>query len=130
MCAHNARIDCFTELVGSSAFGEKLKEQVEERLRFYDEGVAPTKNATAMQARPRLGFSTGFRCACAFYYRRASRPQRTPRPCRRAPVWGSVQGFEVPALLQQEGVAPTKNATAMQARPVTPCTLQGLGARV
>lgn len=30
-------------------FGEKMKEQVEERLRFYDEGIAPTKNTTAMQ---------------------------------------------------------------------------------
>lgn len=43
------RIDCFTEFTGTSAFGEKLKEQVEERLRFYDEGIAPTKNAAAMQ---------------------------------------------------------------------------------
>ena len=42
------RIDCFME-VATAAFGEKLKEQVEERLRFYDEGVAPTKNLTAMQ---------------------------------------------------------------------------------
>ena len=33
----------------TSAFGEKLKEQVEERLRFYEEGVAPSKNVTAMQ---------------------------------------------------------------------------------
>ena len=28
-----------------------MKEQVEERLRFYDDGIAPTKNVTAMQAR-------------------------------------------------------------------------------
>ena len=31
-----------------------MKEQVEERLRFYDEGIAPTKNVTAMQARPHV----------------------------------------------------------------------------
>lgn len=42
------RIDCFSEL-STNAFGEKLKEQVEERLRFYEEGIAPTKNSTAMQ---------------------------------------------------------------------------------
>lgn len=42
------RIDCFSEMA-SSAFGEKMKEQVEERLRFYDEGIAPMKNITAMQ---------------------------------------------------------------------------------
>lgn len=42
------RIDCFSE-VASSAFGDKMKEQVEERLRFYDEGIAPQKNITAMQ---------------------------------------------------------------------------------
>ncbi len=44
------RIDCFSEMA-SNAFGEKMKEQVEERLRFYDEGVAPMKNITAMQVR-------------------------------------------------------------------------------
>lgn len=43
-----SRIDCFME-VATSAFGEKMKEQVEERLRFYEDGVAPTKNITAMQ---------------------------------------------------------------------------------
>ena len=43
------RIDCFTELTGTNAFGEKLREQVEERLRFYEEGIAPSKNADAMQ---------------------------------------------------------------------------------
>jgi nucleolar protein 56 len=44
-----SRIDCFME-VATSAFGDKMKEQVEERLRFYEEGVAPTKNLAAMQA--------------------------------------------------------------------------------
>ena len=51
MHTYPRRIDCFTELVGTAAFGEKLREQVEERLRFYEEGVAPSKNTTAMQAR-------------------------------------------------------------------------------
>ena len=44
------RIDCFSE-AATNAFGEKMKEQVEERLRFYDEGIAPKKNITAMQVR-------------------------------------------------------------------------------
>lgn len=48
------RIDCFTEWTGTAAFGEKMKEQVEERLRFYEEGIAPTKNITAMQVPPAL----------------------------------------------------------------------------
>ncbi|KAK9811660.1 hypothetical protein WJX72_007898 [[Myrmecia] bisecta] len=48
-CSIASRIDCFMD-VASSAYGEKLKEQVEERLRFYEEGIAPTKNLTAMQA--------------------------------------------------------------------------------
>mmetsp|Transcript_31514 Transcript_31514/g.89453 ORF Transcript_31514/g.89453 Transcript_31514/m.89453 type:complete len:482 (+) Transcript_31514:215-1660(+) len=43
-----SRIDCFME-DATSAFGVKLREQVEERLRFYDEGIAPKKNITAMQ---------------------------------------------------------------------------------
>lgn len=31
-------------------FGEKLREQVEERLDFYDKGVAPRKNIDVMKA--------------------------------------------------------------------------------
>ncbi len=45
-----SRIDCFSD-VATSAFGEKLKEQVEERLRFYEEGIAPRKNIAVMQVR-------------------------------------------------------------------------------
>ena len=45
------RIDCFMD-VATKAFGERMKEQVEERLRFYEDGIAPGKNIDAMQARP------------------------------------------------------------------------------
>ncbi|KAF3966698.1 hypothetical protein CMV_009224 [Castanea mollissima] len=34
---------------GSTVFGEKLREQVEERLDFYDNGVAPRKNIVVMK---------------------------------------------------------------------------------
>nr|OQO17137.1 Nucleolar protein 56 [Rachicladosporium sp. CCFEE 5018] len=44
-----SRIDNFS-MQPTRKFGEALKEQVEERLRFYSEGVNPTKNADAMQA--------------------------------------------------------------------------------
>lgn len=47
-CSIASRIDCFTDLA-TSAYGEKMKEQVEERLRFYEEGVAPKKNVDAMK---------------------------------------------------------------------------------
>lgn len=47
-CSIASRIDAFSDMA-SSVFGEKMKEQVEERLRFYDEGIAPSKNITAMQ---------------------------------------------------------------------------------
>jgi nucleolar protein 56 len=47
-CSIASRIDCFMD-ANTSAFGEKLKEQVEERLRFYEEGVAPRKNLAVMQ---------------------------------------------------------------------------------
>jgi nucleolar protein 56 len=36
--------------VGTTIFGEKLKEQVEERLSFYDKGVAPRKNIDVMKS--------------------------------------------------------------------------------
>ncbi|KAK4553389.1 Nucleolar protein 56 [Recurvomyces mirabilis] len=44
-----SRIDNFS-MQPSRKFGEALKEQVEERLRFYAEGINPTKNSVAMQA--------------------------------------------------------------------------------
>ncbi|PSR95929.1 Nucleolar protein [Actinidia chinensis var. chinensis] len=44
-----SRIDCFLEK-NTTAFGEKLSEQVEERLDFYDKGVAPRKNLDVMKA--------------------------------------------------------------------------------
>mmetsp|Transcript_17180 Transcript_17180/g.44988 ORF Transcript_17180/g.44988 Transcript_17180/m.44988 type:complete len:485 (+) Transcript_17180:236-1690(+) len=46
-CSIASRIDCFLDAT-SSAFGEKMKEQVEERLRFYEDGVAPRKNISVM----------------------------------------------------------------------------------
>ncbi|KAI8999829.1 hypothetical protein BC832DRAFT_202418 [Gaertneriomyces semiglobifer] len=46
-CSIACRIDCFLE-TPTSKFGELLKEQVEERLRFYEEGVAPRKNSEVM----------------------------------------------------------------------------------
>lgn len=48
-CSIASRIDCFTEK-NSTIFGEKLREQVEERLDFYDKGVAPRKNIDVMKA--------------------------------------------------------------------------------
>ena len=35
---------------GTTVFGDKLREPVEERLDFYDKGVAPRKNIDVMKA--------------------------------------------------------------------------------
>ena len=48
-CSIASRIDCFSDFQ-TDAFGQKLKEQVEERLEFYDKGTAPRKNIAMMQA--------------------------------------------------------------------------------
>ncbi|GAA5959220.1 hypothetical protein JCM8115_000042, partial [Rhodotorula mucilaginosa] len=47
-CSIASRIDCFTD-VPSTKFGEVLRDQVEERLSFYENGSNPTKNADAMK---------------------------------------------------------------------------------
>ncbi|KAK2971381.1 hypothetical protein RJ640_030349 [Escallonia rubra] len=47
-CSMASRIDCFLEK-STTAFGDKLREQVEERLDFYDKGVAPRKNIDVMK---------------------------------------------------------------------------------
>ncbi|KAL2234452.1 nucleolar protein 56 [Sesamum indicum] len=48
-CSIASRIDCFLEK-NTTAFGEKLRQQVEERLDFYDKGVAPRKNIDVMKS--------------------------------------------------------------------------------
>jgi len=47
-CSIASRIDCFLEQT-TNVFGKKLKDQVEERLRFYEDGTAPRKNITVMK---------------------------------------------------------------------------------
>ncbi len=48
-CSIASRIDSFID-EPTSAFGEQLREQVEERLRFYDTGETPKKNIDVMSA--------------------------------------------------------------------------------
>ncbi|XP_063067014.1 nucleolar protein 56 [Engraulis encrasicolus] len=47
-CTIASRIDCFSE-VPTSVFGDKLRDQVEERLTFYETGEAPRKNLDVMK---------------------------------------------------------------------------------
>merc|ERR1712004_397832 len=47
-CSIASRIDCFTD-APSTVFGEKLRDQVEDRLKFYETGDAPTKNIDVMK---------------------------------------------------------------------------------
>ncbi|KAF7663692.1 hypothetical protein LDENG_00203800 [Lucifuga dentata] len=47
-CTIASRIDCFSE-IPTSVFGDKLREQVEERLSFYETGEAPRKNVDVMK---------------------------------------------------------------------------------
>merc|ERR1711907_412051 len=47
-CSIASRIDCFSD-EATSIFGEKLRDQVEERLSFLTEGTTPRKNLEVMQ---------------------------------------------------------------------------------
>nr|XP_058959302.1 nucleolar protein 56-like [Pocillopora verrucosa] len=47
-CSIASRIDCFAE-TQSSVFGQKLHDQVEDRLKFYETGEAPRKNIEVMK---------------------------------------------------------------------------------
>lgn len=47
-CSIASRMDCFSEL-GTDIFGKKLREQVEERLKFFETGTAPRKNLDVMK---------------------------------------------------------------------------------
>jgi len=46
-CSIASRIDCFSE-EATTIFGSKLKEQVEDRLKFYETGDLPRKNVEVM----------------------------------------------------------------------------------
>ncbi|KAK9722083.1 Nucleolar protein 56 [Basidiobolus ranarum] len=48
-CSIASRIDCFLEKP-TTKFGEALKQQVEDRLAFYESGAAPSKNADVMKS--------------------------------------------------------------------------------
>lgn len=47
-CSIATRLDCFSE-VPTSIVGEHLKKQVEDRLKFIEDGVAPRKNIDVMK---------------------------------------------------------------------------------
>mmetsp|Transcript_83555 Transcript_83555/g.215189 ORF Transcript_83555/g.215189 Transcript_83555/m.215189 type:complete len:488 (-) Transcript_83555:134-1597(-) len=47
-CSMASRIDCFSDQA-TTVFGEKLRDQVEERLAFLTEGTTPRKNLEVMQ---------------------------------------------------------------------------------
>merc|ERR1712048_1194696 len=47
-CSIASRIDCFSD-EATAIFGEKLRDQVEERLAFLTEGTTPRKNLEVMQ---------------------------------------------------------------------------------
>merc|ERR1712150_329135 len=47
-CSIASRIDAFSE-TPNTIFGDKLKEQVEERLKLYEDGTVPRKNLDVMK---------------------------------------------------------------------------------
>ncbi|KAL5016120.1 hypothetical protein ScPMuIL_005709 [Solemya velum] len=47
-CSIASRIDCFTEFP-NAVFGDHLRQQVEDRLKFYETGDAPKKNVEVMK---------------------------------------------------------------------------------
>lgn len=73
-CSIASRFDLFSD-VPSSCYGEKLKEQVEERLEFYNTGHTPRKNAEVMEeakhdydrkfCSPRAELMGGCACQCS-----------------------------------------------------------------
>ena len=46
-CTIASRIDCFSDNL-TSVFGTELREQVEERLKFFETGDTPRKNIDVM----------------------------------------------------------------------------------
>jgi nucleolar protein 56 len=48
-CSIASRIDCFSE-AQTDKFGAIMRDQVEERLKFYETGEAPRKNVDVMKS--------------------------------------------------------------------------------
>ena len=49
-CSIASRIDAYTGEIPGTAFGQALKDQLEERLEFYETGKIPRKNVDVMQS--------------------------------------------------------------------------------
>ncbi|XP_076246199.1 nop56 ribonucleoprotein [Calliopsis andreniformis] len=47
-CSIASRIDCFAD-IPTNVFGEKLRQQIEDRLKFYETGEIPKKNIDVMR---------------------------------------------------------------------------------
>lgn len=59
---------CFPAELPTSVFGDKLREQVEERLSFYETGTVPRKNVDVMQEAVKEVRNTA-PAGCVRYYR-------------------------------------------------------------
>jgi len=70
-----SRIDCFRSDRIGDTFGRKLREQVEERLQFYEKGLRPRRNAAVMTEAMNEALATS-----AMDDMRGSDIEETPRP--------------------------------------------------
>ena len=64
-CSIASRIDCFSEHA-TNVFGSKLKEQVEDRLKFFETGDIPKKNMDVMNEAIAMIKTEDSKCVCFF----------------------------------------------------------------
>ncbi|KAK2872447.1 hypothetical protein QQF64_017940 [Cirrhinus molitorella] len=106
-CTIASRIDCFSE-VPTSVFGDKLRDQVEERLAFYETGDAPRKNLDVMKEAVEQVASEA--AAAELKRKLAKREKRKMHRDKKKPLYteGDDQDLEANGKAEENGDAKKK----------------------
>ncbi|XP_077581770.1 nucleolar protein 56 [Stigmatopora nigra] len=108
-CTIASRIDCFSELP-SSVFGDKLRQQVEDRLSFYETGDIPRKNIDVMKeaVQEATQVVTKMKQKIEKQERRSKKLGKKQRLSENGGANGEVNGSEVLAAEDGAGDGPLK----------------------
>uniref|UniRef100_A0A3Q3DYB1 Nucleolar protein 56 n=1 Tax=Hippocampus comes TaxID=109280 RepID=A0A3Q3DYB1_HIPCM len=131
-CTIASRIDCFS--LPSSVFGDKLREQVEERLSFYETGDLPRKNVDVMKEAVKEASDVAAEMKRKLEKQERKRKKREKKQAllenggansdaekkKKKHATEEVQTEETPAAEHGAGDAPTKKKKKRKSEPEEP----------
>jgi len=91
-CSIASRIDSFSEGAATTVFGEKMRQQVEDRLEFYKSGATPKKNQEVMKEAMDIADANEEEAAAAAAKKKSKKDKK-----RKAETEAEVESDEVEA---------------------------------